>query len=90
MVKIETPSSVAACSIVTSLRVGRWWRRGGDAGALAGGADAAFGEGEAGAGAAALAGEDRGDLAVGVMGGEAADQLDRVLGQPAAFPGRGR
>ena len=86
----ETPSSVAACvdrDAVSRVRVR--WRGGGDAGALAGGADAAVGERQPGAGAAALAGEDRGDLAVGVMLGEAADQLDRVLGQPAALGAAG-
>jgi hypothetical protein len=57
--------------------VGRWG--GGDAGALTGGLDARLGEWPAGAGQPSLLGQDRGDLVVGVVGGEAADQLDGVL-----------
>jgi hypothetical protein len=34
-------------------------------------------------GASALAVEDRGDLLVGVVDGEAADQIDRVFGELA-------
>ena len=61
------------------------WRGGGDARALAHAAHAPLGEGQAGAGAPALAAEDPGDLPVGVMLGEATDQLQRVLGEPALF-----
>ena len=89
IVNSETPSSAAAWLIVTSSRVGVGRRGGGDAGALARGADARGGERQPGAGAVAVAGEDRGDLVVGVMGGEAADQLDGVLGQPAALGAAG-
>ena len=49
------------------------------------GLHARSGERQAGAGAAALVVEDRGDLLVGVVRGEPADQLDRVLaGMPVA------
>jgi hypothetical protein len=54
-------------------------RRGRDAGGVAHMPDARLGEREAGAGPPSLLGEDRGDLAVGVVLGEAADQRDRVL-----------
>ena len=67
----------------------RWWR-GRDPGALTGCLDARLGEWESGAGAVSLAGEDRGDLVVGMVFGEATDQLDRVLTEPAACRGRGR
>ena len=52
--------------------------------------DARVGERQAGAGAAALAVEDRGDLVVGVVLGEPADQLDRVLAEQVAVRARGR
>jgi hypothetical protein len=61
-------------------RVG-WWR-GRDAGALAHAADSSLRERQAGAGQPSLAAEDSGDLAVGVVLGEAADQLERVLAEP--------
>ena len=66
------------------------WRGGWDAGASADAADACFGERQAGAGQPSLAAEDPGDLPVGVVLGEAADQLDRVLGGPILLAaGRG-
>ena len=71
------------------LRVGVGRRGGGDAGALARGADAGGGERQPGPGPVAVAGEDRRDLVVGVMRGEAADQLDGVLGQPPALGAAG-
>ena len=49
--------------------------------ALTRGLDARLGEWQAGAGAAALPVEDRGDLLVGVVLGEPTDQLDRVLAE---------
>ena len=50
-----------------------------DPGALAGALDAGRGERQSCPGASLLAVEDRGDLGVGVMGGEAPHELDRVL-----------
>ncbi|HWT24814.1 MAG TPA: hypothetical protein VN213_15015, partial [Solirubrobacteraceae bacterium] len=38
-----------------------------------------------GPGQVPVAGEDGGDLVIGMMGGEAPDQLDGVFGQPAAL-----
>jgi hypothetical protein len=54
------------------LAVGVGRRCCGDARALAGGTDAGFGERETGPGPMSLAGEDRCDLVVGVVLGEAA------------------
>ena len=71
--------------MVTVSRVGVGRRGGRDAGALAGAAHAGFGEGQAGAGAAALRVRIAAIWRVGVMGGEAADELDRVLAQAAAL-----
>ena len=60
----------------------RWWR-GWDPGAEAGALHARAGEWQALAGASSLKVEDRGDLMVRVVRREPADEIDRVLGQPA-------
>jgi hypothetical protein len=65
---------------------GIWRRRRGDACALAGGLHACAGERKAMAGASPLAVEDRGDLLVGMVSGEPADQVDRVLGELVGRP----
>jgi hypothetical protein len=71
------------------VRFGVRWRGGRDPGALTGCLDAGLGEWQAGAGAVSLAGEDRGDLSVGMVCGEATDQLDRVLTEPTAVRAAG-
>src|SRR3954470_14214099 len=93
IVNSETPRSLAAWLMVTSSECGsgggaagmsaRWRAEGARArgDALAGGAHARRGERQSGPGGVPVAGEDRGDLVVGVIGGEAPDQLDGVLGQ---------
>jgi hypothetical protein len=86
IVNVETPSCLAASWIVTSSVFGSG---GGAAGmpARKRALHARAGERQAGSGASALTVEDRGDLLVGVMDGESADQVDRVLaelGWPAA------
>ena len=61
------------------------WRSDRDPGALAHARDARLGELQTGAGAPPLLVEDRGNLVVGVVAGEAADELDRGLGGPSGF-----
>ena len=85
----ETPSSLAACWMVTARCLGPVAGRPGCR-RVADAFDAWLGEREAGAGAASLAGEDLGDLTVGVVFGEATDQLDRVLAERGGGRGRGR
>src|SRR5439155_9851404 len=65
--------------------VGIGWRCGRDAGALTDPFDAGRGERQPGSGAPALPVQDRCDLMVGVVHGEAADQLDRVLLGPESL-----
>lgn len=64
------------------VRVGQ--RRGRDTGPLAPGPHARLGERETGTGTSALAVEDRRDLPVGLVLGEATDQLDGVLAELVA------
>src|SRR5204863_8794164 len=64
---------------------GAWWWRGGDPVLGAQVRDARLVERQAGAGAAALLVEDRGDLLITRVGSQLADQVDRVLAGPVAL-----
>ena len=80
-VAVDTSSSLAALAIVTisSIVAGGSDGSGGDLVVGAQPGDAVGGERVAGAGQPSLAGEDRGDLLVGVALGELAHERDRVL-----------
>ena len=85
IVCVDTPSSPVGALDREQFAGGIGGWGGWDAGASAHAADARFGERQAGAGLVSLAAEDRGDLPVGLVLGQAADQVQRVLGGSIAL-----